>query len=190
MSKQKFNINNSTRLDYDECAIKNLENNNQKINDYTFDGHLPNFNAASRENYFDSFNQPGVYQSNNYAGYSSSINIGSNIKDGSSGNIITHDKSKRQLDSADHLNPPFKGPNQTMALDPDTMSKLYSGELTRDKTSMRGKELDRFTPLLPEIETQIQNPKNLIPTYWVRGGMDTKVVVRNIDYLKTCGLKK
>jgi hypothetical protein len=77
-----------------------------------------------------------------------------------------------------------------MALNPDVMSKLYSGEITKDRTSIRGKEIDRFIPLIPALEEQVQNPKNLIPTYWVRGGMDTRAVIRNIDYMKTCGLTR
>ena len=49
---------------------------------------------------------------------------------------------------------------------------------------------DNFIPLVPEIQENIQNIDHIIPTFWVRGGMSSRTVVRNIDYLKSCGLSR
>jgi len=184
----EFNINSRTRLQEDKCAIDMLNEDNKIISERPFQPYLSNVDP-SRDKYFDSFDQPGVFQTGNYTGLPSHIDDGSSIRQGKYGNILTHDRTKRVNKASDRFNPPFKGA-QTMSLKPDVMSRLYSSELTKDKQTDRGKSIDRFVPLIPELEGQIQNPKNLVPTYWVRGGMDTKTVIRNIDYLKTCGLKR
>lgn len=184
----KFNINNLTNLQEDECAIRASNNENKIISERPFQSYLSNVDP-SREKYLDSFDQPGVFQTGNYSGLPSHIDDSSALRLGKYGEILTHYRTRRQNKKSSRYNPPNKAVH-TMALNPDTMSQLYSSEITRDKTSLRGKEIDRFVPLLPSLENQIQNPKNLVPTYWVHGGMDTRTVIRNIDYLKTCGLKR
>lgn len=182
-----FNINNHTRLQDDICTIEMLNSDNKIISERPFQPYLSNVDP-SRNKYFDSFEQPGVFQTGNYAGLPSHVDDSSALKLGKYGEILTHDRTKRQNPENNRVNPADKSAH-TMALNPDVMSKLYNGEITKDKSSIRGKEIDRFVPLIPELEEQVQNPKNLIPTYWVRGGMDTKTVIRNMDYLQTCGLK-
>jgi len=188
----KFNINNNTSLYNDPCAVDTLDKDNEILSKHAFPSYLSDIDP-SRNKYFDSFDQPGVFQTGNFAGFPSHVNDASSIRQGKYGNIITHDRTKRQNPYSKRFNPPFKGP-QTMALQPDVMSKLYSGQMTKDKASTRGrangKHVDPFTPLIPEIESQIQNPKHLVPEYWVHGGMDTRTVIRNVDYLKSCGLKR
>lgn len=183
-----FNINNHTNLHDDKCSIEDLNKNNEFISNRPFQPYLSNVDP-SRNKYFDSFEQPGVFQTGNYSGLPSHIDDSSALRLGKYGEILTHDRTKEPVKETSRFNPPDKSAH-TMQLNPDAMSRLYSGEITKDKASLRGKEIDRFVPLLPELEEQIQNPKNLIPTYWVHGGMDTTTVVRNIDYLKQCGLRR
>jgi len=184
----KLPIDNRTNLNNDACAVSNFNKNNETLSQHPFQPYLSNVNP-SRDKYFDSFNQPGVFQTGNYAGLPSHIDDSSALRLGKYGEILTHDGTKRPIPASKRVNPPNKTAH-TVALNPDVMSRLQTGELTKDKISLRGKEIDRFVPLLPELEEQVQNPKNLIPEYWVRGGMDTRAVIRNIDYLKTCGLKR
>ena len=184
---KKFNINNATNINNDKCAIEILNEDNVMINNYLLRN--PSVSNEGRGEYFDSFEQPCVFQTGNYGGFSSNIDNGSSIRQGKYGNILTHDGTKRVNPYDYRMNPPFKGA-QTRAADTDVMSRLYNSEITHDKVPRRGVSIDRFDPLLPEVKKQIQNPKHLIPTFWVRGGMDTKTVIRNIDYLKTCGLSK
>lgn len=180
-----YNI--STRLQDDKCAINMINHDNIIISKYQLPSYMGN-SDPSRHKFLDSIGTPGIFQTGNYAGYPSHIDIGSKIRNGNSGNIITHTGARQNL-KGEYMGPPDKEA-KTMALNPDDMSKLLSGDLTKDKMSIRGKEIDRFVPLIPQLEGQIQNPKNLIPKYWVRGGMDTRVVIRNADYLKMCGLKR
>ena len=45
-------------------------------------------------------------------------------------------------------------------------------------------------PLRPELSQEIQNTKNLIPedsmTSWVRGGLPSRQIARNVDYINRC----
>ena len=75
----------------------------------------------------------------------------------------------------------------------DVNSQLNFGEDTRTKKSnnnIAAFSADNFIPLVPHIANNIQDPKHIIPEYWVRGGMSSRVVTNNIDYLKSCGFKK
>lgn len=180
-----FKINEYTNLKQDKCYIDQCERSQNIEAKYNFPTYLSDF--GSRNKFFDSVNQPGVFQTGNYSGFPSHINDLSNIWNGKIGNVYTHGKGKIQLNSSQFLNPPY----MANSFDPkniDQLSKLETGEI-RNSGLLREREVDTFTPLLDDIRTQVQNPKNLIPEYWVRGGMDTKAVIRNIDYLKSCGIK-
>jgi len=184
----KFPINNWTRLSEDNCKIKMNNNDNKIMAEYNFEPYLPSTNNTRNE-YFNSMNQPALFQSGNFSGYKDNIDKFSSINNGQVGNILTHNKGKHIFDTGNYITPPYKGA-KTMALDPDRMSRLMNGESTQDKLSTRGKTIDRFIPLIPEIQEEIQNPVHYIPKYWVHGGMDTRVVIRNIDYRKMCGKKQ
>jgi hypothetical protein len=50
----------------------------------------------------------------------------------------------------------------------------------------RGVAIDRFEPLVPHVKQNVQNTQHIIES-WVRGGVDTREIVRNSDYLKQIG---
>lgn len=180
-----FKINEYTNLKQDPCYINQSYFSREIEANYNFPKYLSDI--GSRDKYFDSVNQPGLFQTGNYSGYPNNINNSSYIRNGKIGNIYTHGKGKIQLNT-NFLNPPY----MANRLDPkyiDNVSKIESGEI-RNSGLLREREINTFVPLLDDIRVQIQNPKNLIPEYWVRGGMDTKAVIRNIDYLKSCGIKQ
>jgi len=181
-------INKQANIRQDGCAINLLNKNNTMVADYAFPPYLSDIDP-SRNSYLDSFSQPALFQTGNFGGYPSHVDDDSQILNGKIGNIVTHGREKRIFKTGSYLTPPYMGP-KTMALKPDEMSRLITGEQTRDRESLRGKTIDRFVPLLPEIQREIQNPKHIVPKFWVNGGMDTRVVIRNVDYLKACGLKK
>lgn len=192
----KFDINNMSRLGDDNCSVEQLNQGNEQISNYIIPKFENNINP-SRSKFFDSVQQPGVFQTGNFSGYPTAMEGGSELRNGKYGNILTERQVRETAnkylppkESPFFLGPPSMAVGRNIAFNPDKMSKLVGGEMSRDRTSVRGKSVDRFVPLVPELESQIQNPKNLIPKYWVRGGMDTRAVIRNIDYLKTCGVKK
>ena len=75
----------------------------------------------------------------------------------------------------------------------DVESRIHIGLDTRSHGRACGNyadvHIDTFTPLVPCLRDEVQNVKHIIPEYWVRGGAGTRVIVRNIDYLRMCGYK-
>ena len=47
-----------------------------------------------------------------------------------------------------------------------------------------------FTPMIPKLQDEVQNPKHIIPEdsmqSWVRGGLPSRQLQRNKDYLRRC----
>ena len=87
----------------------------------------------------------------------------------------------------------FLGRGESTLKMPDLKSRLIVGEDTsqsRACNTLSGISIDRFTPLVPCLEENVQNTKHIVPEYWVRGGMSTRNIIRNIDYMRTCGFKK
>ena len=106
-------------------------------------------------------------------------------------NKITSHKNKcgKLLQARPYVTTPYMGSGKTCALYPNVESKLKFSEITtvpKSINSLSGITIDRFTPLIPCIEENIQDIKHLVPTRWVRGGADTRAVIRNIDYRKQC----
>ena len=106
-------------------------------------------------------------------------------------NQITSNKNKcgKLLQARPYATTPYMGSGKTCALYPNVESKLKFSEITtvpKSINSLSGITIDRFTPLIPCIEENIQDTQHLIPTHWVRGGADTRAVIRNIDYRKQC----
>ena len=72
--------------------------------------------------------------------------------------------------------------------------QVLQGEQTREKREcnvLSGVNIENyFTPLIDPIQNTIQNPENLIeeasdPT-WIRGGVPSRQIVKDIDYLQRC----
>jgi hypothetical protein len=106
-------------------------------------------------------------------------------------NQLTSHKTKcgKLLQARPYITTPYMGTGKSCALYPDVESKLKFAEITtvpKSINSLSGITVDRFIPLIKCIEENIQDTKHLIPTNWVRGGADTRAVIRNIDYRKDC----
>lgn len=98
-------------------------------------------------------------------------------------------KSNKLLQKRPFATVPFMGSGNTCILDADTESRLKYGRDTfvpKSIDPLSGVTINRFVPLIPCIQSNVQNPQNLVPTHWVRGGADTRAVIRNIDYRKQC----
>jgi hypothetical protein len=115
----------------------------------------------------------------------------SQLRNGCSGNQLTHTGEKQNLNVRPYRSVPFMGECMAPLMDTDTYSMLLSGESTRtSKTCNIQANLERWDPQVPCIKNNIQDPVHYIPQYWVRGGMSTSAYYRNIDYLKACGIKE
>jgi hypothetical protein len=159
-----FPIDLQNKLSNDKCFIKRKNKQNELLYKYS----APNYKHACENK------------------YSKNVERGSLLLNGKYGNILTHDGEKRVFNTENYFLPPYMGESY---LDADVLSRNYFGEMTHGREIRRGVEINRFVPLIPAIRAEIQNPVHLIPEFWVNGGMDTRTVIRNIDYMKTCGLK-
>ena len=48
-----------------------------------------------------------------------------------------------------------------------------------------------FTPLVPHLDYNVQNPEHIVEEVvdegWIRGGANSRLIVRDVDYLHRCG---
>jgi hypothetical protein len=78
---------------------------------------------------------------------------------------------------------------------PNEESALQPGESTTMKRScntLAGVSIENFfTPLVDNLRNNVQNTKHIIPEdsseSWVRGGLSSRAMVRNFDYIQRCG---
>lgn len=120
-----------------------------------------------------------------------SVTQDTELRNGKLGNQLTSNKSKQSklLEASPFATTPFLGAGRTSITRPDVYSNLVKGKLTQDKKSvspLSGVTIDRFIPLVPCIKENVQNPSHIIPKYWVRGGMSTRSIIQNIDYIDQC----
>ena len=175
----KFQLNMNTR-DYDNyCNYEFLNKNNNKIFEHQF-----SVNNKKNNDYLDT---KGLNSQNNYDN-GKNVNHSTKLR-----NSKMIKKQKKELNTRVFPGSPYMGRGSGIMEFTDTNSKLNFGEDTRVKKSnnnIAAYSADNFIPLVPHIAANIQNPKHIIPEFWVRGGMSSRVVTNNIDYLKSCGVKK
>ena len=78
--------------------------------------------------------------------------------------------------------------------DVDVESVIQSGNFSSDDracNSLTGVTIGNyFTPMIPRLQDEIQDPTHIIPENsmdsWVRGGLPTRQMQRNSDYLRRC----
>lgn len=174
----KFSLNMNTK-EYDNCCMyKFLNKNNDKILEHQF-------SILYDKN--DEYLNANLNSQNNY-------DNGKNISDSNKlRNYNLFKKEKKEFNTRIFPGSPYMGKGSGIIEYTDVNSKLNFGEDTRTKKSnnnISSYSADTFIPLVPHIAENIQNPKHIIPEYWVRGGMSSRVVTSNIDYLKSCGFKK
>jgi len=78
--------------------------------------------------------------------------------------------------------------------DVDVESVLINSDSTSDQKpcdSLAGVSIGNyFTPMIPKLSKEVQDTKHIVPedslAEWVRGGLPTRQIVRNADYLRRC----
>lgn len=104
---------------------------------------------------------------------------------------ITDKRYIRQLIERPHLTTPnlVKG-----YFDVDVESVIRPGNFASDDkacNSLSGVTIGNyFTPMIPKLQDEVQNPVHIIPEdsmqSWVRGGLPSRQMQRNKDYLRRC----
>ena len=184
------NFNEQTGLGEDKCEILSQQKANDKASTYLLTNYIQNLN--SRNSYLQGLSELGTLQTGNDGGMAKYIDHSSKLRNGQSGYKITHEKPKScsLLNHRMFVGGPNKSAGNAGTMNTDVGSMLQMGKI-REKNSrqLTEKEFNNFTPLIPYLKKNIQNPDHLVPKYWVRGGMDTRSTTRNMDYLKACNLK-
>lgn len=101
-------------------------------------------------------------------------------------------KCPNQLFTRPYKSVPFmgRGPGN-MVLE----SQITPGEDTSSKRScntLSGISIPHyFTPLVPHLDYNVQNPEHIVEEVvdegWIRGGANSRLIVRDVDYLHRCG---
>jgi hypothetical protein len=184
-----FIINQSTNMKNDLCINNYYNINNNKIFEHSFIPLLSSNNSNNRTLYLNSTNNRGILQNNNNDVNGSNINESTLLRNGNPEN----NQSRKELDTRLFPGAPLMSTGQSILKNPDLSSRLKYGEsarVSKSENDSSSYSANNFIPLVPMLAENIQNPDHIIPTYWVRGGMSSRTVVRNIDYLKSCGIKK
>jgi hypothetical protein len=181
-------LNQNTNIQNDNCFSEFKNFCNDKIFRHSF---IPNLNNNDnyRDIYINSTDIRGIIQNNNYDIKGISINESTSLRNGG----IENTGSRRELETRIFPGAPYMARGQSVLHNTDLSSRLQLGEDTRTSKSanaLSSYSADNFIPLVPSLAENVQNIDHIIPTYWVRGGMSSRSVVRNIDYLKTCGFKQ
>jgi hypothetical protein len=178
-----FIINQDTRLSYDECYRSGVESANSRLSQYALDSRQINDSSLNHTEI------RGLYR-NNYDGKGKYVNDETTLRTGQ--RCSEKGRVAKTLDTVLFAGPPFMGNGSSVLRNPDVKSRLMNSEQTHVKKSTAptcGVTIDRFTPLLPCIADNVQNTEHIIPEHWVRGGMSTRSVIRNADYIKGLGQK-
>ena len=181
-------INQNTNIRNDKCFNTSQDLNNDRLFNYSF---LPSLNANenTRNSYINSTNTVGILQDTNYDISGKNINESTLLRNGN----LQNSGKKKELDTRLFPGSPLMSSGQAILKNPDLSSRLKFGEDTRTTKSANSAasySANNFIPLVPSLAENVQNVDHIIPTFWVRGGMSSRSVIRNIDYLKSCGIKK
>ena len=134
-------------------------------------------------------------------------NINYNINQGWAGEngcLVDNDSILRQehkLTNMNTINQLFERPYLTVPYmgrgvpHPNEETVLQPGESTTMKKScntLAGISIENyFTPMVDNLRNNVQNVKHIIPEdsseSWVRGGLSSRAMVRNYDYIERCG---
>jgi hypothetical protein len=177
----QFIINQDTRLSYDPCYVSGVETTNSRLSQYALDNRQVNDASLNHTEI------RGLYR-NNRDGKGNNVNDETKLRHGE--RCSEKGRVAKTLDTILFAGPPFMGNGSAVLKNPDVKSTLMTGEQTHVKKSTAptcGVTIDRFTPLIGCIADNVQNTEHIIPEHWVRGGMSTRTVVRNSQYLQSLG---
>ena len=192
-SNQKFLINQHSRPIYDSCEVSLEKANYQKLSDRSIKN-FHNCGCSAPEVQKLAYSQPSLQYRDGY-GFTSmdgcNIDKDSDIK--LNKDRLTNKNTINILNARSHSTTPYMGRGRG---NPELESEIVQGMTTDDLYTnkfIENKDLSeyRFTPLLPHLSKNIQNPKNLIiedaDSNFVRGGLSSRQLIRDKNYLKKCG---
>jgi hypothetical protein len=176
ISDYMFNSMSRIGNDLSDVSQKNIQNvklgNYQLNNLYTSDNEMNSGIALALK-------QPTI----NYSGTNQTALNGTNIDINSNLLIdknMLHSKGKVSLQERQYLCTPYLGKGK---VDSSIEHGLFLGERESNRKTINGLSEKSFlplknTPMIPEVERNIQNPKHLIESSvsegWIRGGLPSR----------------
>ncbi len=184
----KFRLRDFTKAHDDSCYLTEQTKQSlgpgkyQVSNHYSCECNIPSVVEIAS-------NVPQLYFKNGYGVAGCEIDKSSVLRYGKSKN---NPKCPVQLFERPYLTVPYMGRGIG---DPNLEPQLLPGEPTKEKrqcSTLSGVTIDNyFTPLIDHLRENVQNPIHIVPEYvqdgWIRGGSNTRLIVRDIDYLERCG---
>ena len=179
-----FNIYNSTLLGNDKSAIEHATRQSAGPGNYslatnnTYPCEAP---AAATL----AVTQPDIYFRDGYGWTSGN---GCNIDNDSYFRLtdnLTNHRCIQQLNPRYALTTPYKGRG---FINTGVVIEGNNTHISKSCAQLDNIGVSRFTPLIKNLRQNIQNPRHLIQEQvdsdWVRGGIPSRQIIRNIDYNK------
>ena len=186
-----YTFYNLSRIGDDACGITGRDMQNNEFGSYSTTNYFVNWCGMKKPIAFAT-SQPDI----NYVGGfgpcgagGCNINSDSKLKIGS---IQTHPKCRISLYQRPFATVPFLGRGPPR---PVIESHLQQGGYITDTKSCKTVTEKSFqnyveTPLVPSLQATIQNPANLVEGVaangWIRGGLPSRELTRDQDYLQRC----
>jgi hypothetical protein len=175
-----FNI--QTTLENDDCYLTERERQNQGFGDYSLVNYFSG-DCALRKPIDVATRQPAMFLNG-----ITNVGIGGCAVDTDSkirlGQVQNNPKSRISLLSRPFVTVPYLGKGTHK---PVAESRLQQGDSIRNRKSCNGLSEQSFikytyTPMLPSLERNIQNPVNIVEGVadegWIRGGLPSRELVR------------
>lgn len=196
-------VNQQTTFNMDACEKEAQVRNNQVMSKYSLED-CAQFRSDNRANYMQNLEFVGMYSKHQGDGGGMFVDEESALRLGTHGNSLTSTlktKDKRGLETQPRMYSTMPnmsaGSKNRCGVNPDACSVLMAGESTRSGGkacgSLAGRDMysHHINPyLVPCLRDNVQRLDHIVPTYWVRGGLDTRSSIANIDYYKECGIKR
>ena len=177
-----FIIDSKTKIKDDTCNENGEIKQNNNINDYMLSNYA-SCNCSLDNVLKTSTNNRGVLIKDGYGVSECNISGDTNLRQG---NVERHYKSDLQLFPRPYLTTPSTINGE---FKPNLESKLINSQIIKKHKQMQSYGYDRISiPLVPWIQYNVQNPKNLLQEYnsddFVRGGIPSRDFNKLKDYLK------
>ena len=182
MDRQTLEINKPTSLHQDNEFKKYSTIQSMSPADYVLKNTRDNKNNVLEL----ATNQPNINFKDGHGINQSNLNEKNTI-----GKLNNFKGDANQLFPRPYLTIPYTGMGEHKV---NNESILKSPHITSDQrasNSLSGVHIEQqYMPLVKNLKDNIQNPDNIIQEnskkYWIRGGIDTSQIVKDIDYFDRC----
>lgn len=197
MSNKILNTNNLTSIDDDACEVTSKTIQSMAPSRYIFYNYNTD-NCGNKQALNIQTSEVGINFSGERGNIETNVGKGGCLVDNDSKlkfEEMTNKKYINQLTERFNLTVPYvRGPYNV-----NSENNLVPLLTSTDKpcnalvNSNSKVETHFFTPMVPKLQSEIQNTNYIIPentdSSWVRGGVSTREIMRNIDYKKRCNNK-